>query len=100
MSKPISYWMAMATCVVLGTSLLYLAFLTEASGGGRGFWVFSAFGILFLLPPTAMVIRALYADPDKVPAPALVFAPHWHLVSAVVIFLLILLATVVTAILS
>ena len=100
MSKPISYWIAMATCVVLGTALLYLAYLTEISAGGRGFWLFSLFGVSLLLPPGAMAIGALFAEPDKLSSPAVVFAPQWHFVSAIVIVLLIVLVTVISAILS
>lgn len=100
MSKPISYWIAMATCMILGVALLYLACLTETSGGGRGFWLFSVFGVSFLLPPTAMLVRALRAEPNDASPQAVVFAPHWQFVSAIVIFLLIVLATVVAAVMS
>jgi len=100
MSKPISYWIAMASCLILGAALLYLAVLTETSGGGKGFWLFSAFGICFLLPPTAMLVRALHTQPDDASPQASVFAPHWQFVSAIVIFLLVVLATVVAAVMS
>jgi len=98
MRKPISYWIAMATCLLLGAACLCLAYLTEASHSRHGLWLFIAFGILFLLPPIAMLVQSLRAQPETPAEQQVVFEQHWHVVSAGVIFLLVVLASVVAAI--
>ena len=99
-SKPTSYWIVMATCLVLALACLYLAYLTESPQGNKGFWLFIAFGVLFLLPPTAMLAQGLRAQPEAVSHRPVEFAHHWHVISAAVIFLLIVLASVLAAITS
>jgi uncharacterized membrane protein YhaH (DUF805 family) len=98
MQKPISYWITMATCILLGAACLSLAYLSDASRRSHDLWLFVAFGVLFLVPPIAMLLQRLRERPETAAEQEVVFAQHWHVVSAAVIFLLIVLASVVAAI--
>jgi len=105
------FWLGMVILAALTACCAYLAFLGVREGDRSGPWLFAAFAFLFGIPLLFGILRiAATRNPaikrlhDKAPGAdhpqATRFVPHWFMMTAIIIMILVLLYWLIAGISS
>jgi uncharacterized membrane-anchored protein YitT (DUF2179 family) len=93
--------------IVLGIGTLgsfYMTFLAAKDGDSRGAWLFASFGLLFGIPLFIFGIKAMakrkafFKTIDERisgnPEPRTGFVPHWFMMAAIILTVLVIVASI------
>lgn len=108
--RSVGFWLVAVISALIAGFCLYLVYLSVVvSDTSAGHWLFVAFATLFLVVPLFAVVELL-ARPfpvfarlrqrlaGKPEAPRVAFAPHWQMMTAIIVMFLVAAGAILAAV--